>query len=322
VWFYLWKAIAPINLSIIYPRWEIDPGAVRNWIPGILLIAVGFGFWKGGSGTEVFRAEFRALSFACGYFLITLLPVLGLFNMSYFAFSRVADHLQYLAVIGIVVLLAAWLHRLGQKLFPKVPFGSAFVFGIVLIFFSFAGWERARVFSSPERLWRDALEKNPRSYPVHYNLAGVLDDAGRLDEAIAHFQQAIQINPKGANAFNNLGYVFHRLGKLEAAETNYLSALRVNPKFADAHANMGAILLQRGELDDAIRHLTQALQARRIFPAAHYNLGRTLMMQGRFDEAWPHLQAARDTGADWEDARKIIEAFQLLREQWNGRTPQ
>jgi len=47
--------------------------------------------------------------FGVGYFVVTLFPVLGLFNVYPFRYSFVADHFQYLASLGIVALAAgAW----------------------------------------------------------------------------------------------------------------------------------------------------------------------------------------------------------------------
>ncbi len=43
VWFYLYKTILPINLSMIYPRWSINPGSVVTWLPAAALVILGGG---------------------------------------------------------------------------------------------------------------------------------------------------------------------------------------------------------------------------------------------------------------------------------------
>ena len=53
----------------------------------------------------------RACLFGFAYFIIALGPVLGVFNMGYFSISRVSDHLQYLAMPGIIAL----------KMYPTLP---------------------------------------------------------------------------------------------------------------------------------------------------------------------------------------------------------
>ncbi len=102
IWFYLSKAILPLNLIFVYPQWTIDIQKWQWWIP--LAAAV--------SATVLLfsrRRSFysRALLFAWVYFCIALVPVLGLTDVGYMRYSLVADHYQYFAVIGVVSLVAA-----------------------------------------------------------------------------------------------------------------------------------------------------------------------------------------------------------------------
>jgi len=46
LWFYLWKAIVPLNLMPIYARWEINPSSVVDWIPGLLWLGLLWGCWQ------------------------------------------------------------------------------------------------------------------------------------------------------------------------------------------------------------------------------------------------------------------------------------
>ena len=45
------------------------------------------------------------------------------------------------------------------------------------------------------REYREALRLDPRHADAHYNLAVALERLGRMDEAIAHYQQASQLDP-------------------------------------------------------------------------------------------------------------------------------
>jgi hypothetical protein len=70
VWFYLFKALVPLNLAFVYPRWEVNPQSVVSWMPGIALIVAFALFWK-------FRKTWgKPLLFGFGYFVLTLFPVL------------------------------------------------------------------------------------------------------------------------------------------------------------------------------------------------------------------------------------------------------
>jgi len=42
IWFYLGKDLFPVNLSMIYPRWTIDPAAPASYLPMLTLGGVGY----------------------------------------------------------------------------------------------------------------------------------------------------------------------------------------------------------------------------------------------------------------------------------------
>ena len=101
-WFYLFKTLAPVRLMTVYPLWKFDAPSMLFWLPTTAVAATLAVAWK-------FRASWgRAVLFGLGVFGVMLFPVLGVFNMPYIGRSPVVtDHLQYLALIGIIPLVAA-----------------------------------------------------------------------------------------------------------------------------------------------------------------------------------------------------------------------
>ena len=102
VWFYLYKALLPVNLCFVYPRWTTS-ASLRAFVPRLLFLAMLLLF----AGFR--RSWGRPLLFALGYFLLALLPVLGFLNIYFMRYSLVADHWQYTALIGVVSLVAGLL---------------------------------------------------------------------------------------------------------------------------------------------------------------------------------------------------------------------
>jgi hypothetical protein len=110
VWFYIYKALLPVHLVFIYPRWQIDPAKWFSWIPDLALLAV-FGLcWR-------YRVSWgRPVLFALGYFIVMLVPILGFFNTYFMRYSLVADHYQYAAIIGVIALATVGGSRLATRL--------------------------------------------------------------------------------------------------------------------------------------------------------------------------------------------------------------
>src|ERR1035437_4087320 len=96
LWFYAGKILWPSNLMFSYPRWKTDPGEWPHYLfpLGIVVLAVALGLLA--------RRKRGPLA---GFLIFagTLFPVLGFLNVFPFRYSYVADHFQYLAILGIVV---------------------------------------------------------------------------------------------------------------------------------------------------------------------------------------------------------------------------
>ncbi len=115
VWFYLGKLLWPHPLITIYPRWQIDAGQWVSYLPLLAVIIVLFILWLKRESWS------RPWFFVFAYFLVALLPVLGLVDNSIFRYSLVVDHFQYLASMGPLALAGAGLVRLADFVIPGRP---------------------------------------------------------------------------------------------------------------------------------------------------------------------------------------------------------
>src|SRR5262249_31363657 len=185
VWFYLSKIFWPSNLTFIYPRWNISPADLVNyvWLLAAIAACAAMCFLR--------RYFGRSVEIAAAFFVATLSPVLGFIMLFTFRYTFVADHYQYLACIGPIALLSARLVSLSGE-FPQY---RAVIMSAALLVVASLGtltWRQARTYSDAETLWRTTLAKNPESWMAHTNIGLVLFQKGKIDDAIAHYRSALQ----------------------------------------------------------------------------------------------------------------------------------
>ena len=173
VWFYLYKAVLPLHLSFVYPRWRIDPVEPLSYVPDLLLV-LAFGVcWRYRRGWG------KAGLFGLGYFVVMLSPVLGFLNIYFMRFSLVSDHWQYFAIIGPIALVAGAVTRAGEALRgANRPLGVA-LSGALILALGVLTWKQSHIYADQEALWRDTIAKNPACWMAHNNLGNVLGDKGQ-----------------------------------------------------------------------------------------------------------------------------------------------
>ncbi|MDB6058100.1 MAG: repeat-containing protein YrrB, partial [Verrucomicrobiales bacterium] len=330
-WFYIWKDVVPVNLTMVYPLWPVSLSHWVTYVPlvaTLLLIPVLWHFRFGWGKTVMF---------ALGYFVIALAPVLGLFNMAYFAISRVSDHLQYLAVPGIVALVAAcgayYMEKKNDRAWKALV-------GVVLAVMCLLTASHAKIFAVPETLWADNVQKNPGSWRVrnsygaslfkdgqfdeaivqykaglavdatagdlHYNLANAYYKQQKREEAILEFSHAFTNASEPFNAHNNLGIVLGELGRYKEAISHFRAAIKAQPTWAEAYRNLGDALLKTDAGREAITAFEQAVQLEPNDGAAHNGLGAAFEKKGDLDGAIHEFELATKLNPNDAAARQNL----------------
>ncbi len=329
IWFYLGKLFWPVDLTFIYPRWNVSRTLCWQYLfpaAALLLLAVS---WR-------LRRRWRAPLAGLLFFAATLIPVLGFLNVFFFQYSFVADHFQYLASLGIITLFSA-----GVALLLERAVGWGRIMGqmgclALLAALAVLSWRQSRMYADIETLYRTTIDRNPDCWMAYNNLGNALAGRGRLDEAIAHYQKALEIKPDYAAAHNNLGLILVGRGQFDEAVAHFGKALEIQPGLAVAHYDLGTALAGRGRVDEAHCPLPQGrgnparlchgLQQPRQRPGrpgtdrrgdrpvpkgpenrprlrgAHNNLGTALVGRGQVEEAIAHYRKALEIQPDFVDA--------------------
>ncbi len=145
----------------------------------------------------------------------------------------------------------------------------------------------------------------------HYNQGGAFHAQGKLDEAVASYQQALALKPDFANAHYNLAIVFNEQGKLDEAVASCQQVIAFKPDFAEAHSNLGNALQAQGRVDEAVASHQKALALKPNYAYWHYNLGTALQEQGKLDEVAASYRKALALKPDFADAFYNLHALLL-----------
>jgi tetratricopeptide (TPR) repeat protein len=143
---------------------------------------------------------------------------------------------------------------------------------------------RDRIAEAKEH-YQQALTIMPRSLPALCDLGNLLNEEGKVDEAIGLYQRAIAINSKLAAAHYNLGNALLHKGRVDDAIASYERALEFAPNFVQAHNNLANLLGEKGRTDEALDHYRQAIEASPGYAETYNNLGNALRRQGKIAEA-------------------------------------
>ena len=298
IWFYLGKLLWPHPLSFIYPQWQIDATQPLAYLPILAAISGLVALWWKRDG------PLRPVFFAAVYFVGSLFPVLGFFNVYFFRYSFVGDHLQYLASMGPLALIGSAL-VLGFGFFAGQAVVIGRVLGMALLCLLGAlSWKQAEIYRDPETLWFDTFAKNPHSWMVQNSISFILLRQGRIPEAWELLQRVS--NPDNPVTQTNLGLALTLMGRPDEACIHLKKAIEVDPTCVPAYANLGSVLLKMGLAEESLVCLKKALQIDPNFVSAHLNIANTLLQTGRTEEAFHHLQRAFEIAPHDPEAQKNL----------------
>jgi len=305
IWFYISKILLPVNLTFIYPRWNVSRALWWQYLFPVAALLLAGVLWK-------LRSRSRAPLAAFIYFTAMLFPVLGFFNVYPFQYSFVADHFQYLACLGPIALLVGGTRPIVGSFKEN---GRRLIYIMVLLTLGLLTWSQCRMYADAETLFRTTIRKNPGCWMAHDNLGNLLRDSGRKDEAMAHYRASLECNPHDYVAYANLGKMLTDLGRTDEAAADFQKALDIKPAYADAHYGFGLLLAKAGQADEAIAHYRKALETEPDDIGTLRNLANLLVRQGKLTDAIPVLQrvlALEKSPGNEPRAQEIARLLEML----------
>ena len=320
---YLWNMAFPFDLSPYYPYpLSISPFSLE-FFPSVVLVLVITILCL------LYIKRHKAWTAFWGYYVATLIPVLGIVQVGG---QAMADRYTYLPSISPFLLagaLIAWLFELQSKpgTTTRILTRSGFAAALLLVVgMSYLTISQISVWKNSLTLWNFVIEREPGRVPQAYNNRGIaLIDEGRYREAIEDFNEAISLNPAYYEAYGNRsaaydktgqldkaladmdravslssfykayyarGRLFEKKGEVEKAVGDYRQAISHNPLFIDAYIDLGLLYNKTGSYKNAEESFRDALAIDPDQDYAHYCLGKALADSGDLNGALGHISTA------------------------------
>jgi tetratricopeptide (TPR) repeat protein/mono/diheme cytochrome c family protein len=163
--------------------------------------------------------------------------------------------------------------------------------------------------------YRRAVELDPGLAVARFNLARLLLAATppQADEAIVHLRAAVKARPDDVASHVYLGNAYEAKGQLDTANVHYRSAVAIDARSALAQNSLALGLLEAGDATGAVEHFHAAIAIEPDNWLSHHQLANALRAKGANDEAIVHYRRAIELQPNAKEARESLDALLAAR---------
>ncbi len=314
---YIVRLFWPVGLAVMYPH----PGSS---LPAWQIAASILFLSAGTAGVVGLRKNHPYLAVGWFWFLGTMVPMIGFIQVGV---QQMADRYAYFPMIGLYVALAWGASALAGSDANRRR-AACIAAAVFMLGLAGAAWVQVGYWRNGETLFRRTLKVTTNNPIAHINLAQALHHdvlqsefkdrtaaIEKLDDAIAHYEEALRLDDRYATAHKNLAQALslrYQLANesagqrtLEVAIQHYSEGIRLEPEAATndvAHFEIGNLLASLKRFREAEAEYERALELSPDYAAARLNLGRVLAEQNRFSEAIQQHEKSLEIVPGWPDA--------------------
>jgi tetratricopeptide (TPR) repeat protein len=296
---YLGKMIVPLHLVPFYPYPDNISLSSMEYLLPLALVA----------GTTIvclslFRKQ-QVWSAAWGYYVITLLPTLGIVQIGA---HSMADRFTYLPSIGPFFLIGLVAASSCRKTGARFSGRFIIYIGAVLMSVVLSGltlkqisiWKNSIVF------WNYTLDKEPgRTAIAYFNRGVAFEENGDFEKALSDYRHTVAIDPNYGEAFYNLGALFVKMKRFDHAIENFSAALNLNPipdVALKVYSRRGIAYAEKGDLNKALNDFDAAIGLKPFLANSFIDRGLIYQRMRQLDNAVKDFTAALNLNPDPEAA--------------------
>lgn len=180
------------------------------------------------------------------------------------------EHRNYLPSLFLFLPIAYGINILIYRIYStKLLMKNIIIFFIlsIIIAISVGTLDRNYAWLSEKTLWKDAMQKAPKSArPVHNLAWGYYSKIGDFDSAIELYNKSLSLEDPNKH------------------------------HTAITHSNIAEIYFKKGKFDDAVQHWKESIRLFKKYWKPYYGICKTLIIQGQWQKAldWANHSLAND----------------------------
>jgi tetratricopeptide (TPR) repeat protein len=206
------------------------------------------------------RRRAALASFGFAWFLLLLVPssVLIVLDQG----EPMAEHRVYLASAGLFLAAGAGIGRLrawSARVGGRARWLVSALLCLLLVSLAIDTVVRNAIWSSPVALWREAVDLAPGHFRPRLLLGEALQDAGRLDEAVAEYRTAIELRPTDETGYVKLGQCLIDMGQWDEATAAFVRLQTLEPRSVPAAMGLGTVAVLSSHPETARRYFLDVI---------------------------------------------------------------
>lgn len=231
---YILKIFFPINLAPIYPL-KPEENSLFLFLCSLIFITTITLF------ILFLKKDFLFVGWF--YYLITLLPVIGLIQVG---IQAMADRYTYIPSIGLLIILVFSFSHLKIN---RIYYGLALLIIIILSILTFS---QSKKWKNSYSLFFHTINVTDRNYAAYYYLGKTFLEDGDLESAKNYLEKSLSIKNDYGPAHCNLGLLYAKKGDYQKSKIFYEKALMVYPFDNDIKQNLANCFYYLGDIKKAI----------------------------------------------------------------------
>lgn len=288
--FYLFKMVFPFGLSPLY----LHPAKIDILTFEYMGTIAVFSFIT--FICFLYMKSYRILLSLWSYYLITLIPVIGIVQVGS---QAAADRYTYLPSLS-PFLLAGLGAAIGYERCTRKDCRFIITLFLLIIsgIFISKTVKQISLWHDSISLWTYQLKLQPNTaFRVYNNRGEAYIELHRYQQAINEYNLAIKINSQDADVHYNRGIAYSKAGSHhEEAIKDFRSAIELKPQFSKAYNNLGNELRYTGRYEEAAMNFNKAIELDPQMGEAYYNLGLLYLKFGNTKHASTYLNKAHSLG--------------------------